>query len=107
MTEALLPAEFADLEPWARTWCLASEPERWERTGVRGAARLAASFAAHRERALEMRELATLVRDVPALDAPLERFAWQGASAEDFEALCGHLGWGRIATRVPRWRPDV
>ena len=51
-----------------------------------------------------MRELATLVRDVPALDAPLERLAWQGASAEDFEALCGHLGWGRIATRVPRWR---
>ena len=29
MTDALLPAEFADLEPWARIWCLASEPERW------------------------------------------------------------------------------
>lgn len=26
---ALLPAEFADLEPYARTWCLATEPERW------------------------------------------------------------------------------
>ncbi len=26
---ALLPAEFADLEPFARTWCLATEPERW------------------------------------------------------------------------------
>jgi hypothetical protein len=31
MTEALLPSEFADLEPWAAVWCLASEPERWEK----------------------------------------------------------------------------
>ena len=29
MTAALLPAEFAELEPWAARWCLASEPERW------------------------------------------------------------------------------
>ena len=28
---ALLPAEFADLEPFAATWCLASEPERYAR----------------------------------------------------------------------------
>lgn len=26
---ALLPPEFADLEPFARDWCLASEPERY------------------------------------------------------------------------------
>jgi hypothetical protein len=31
MTEALLPDAFADLEPFAATWCLATEPERWER----------------------------------------------------------------------------
>jgi hypothetical protein len=31
MTDALLPAAFADLEPFAATWCLATEPERWER----------------------------------------------------------------------------
>jgi hypothetical protein len=29
MSAALLPPEFAELEPWAATWCLASEPERW------------------------------------------------------------------------------
>jgi len=29
MTTTLLPAEFADLEPFASTWCLATEPERW------------------------------------------------------------------------------
>ncbi|WP_067649964.1 hypothetical protein [Nocardia harenae] len=28
---ALLPAEFADLEPWAETWSLATEPERYDR----------------------------------------------------------------------------
>ena len=29
MSQALLPREFADLEPWAASWCLATEPERW------------------------------------------------------------------------------
>jgi hypothetical protein len=28
---AILPGEFADLEPYAGTWCLATEPERWAR----------------------------------------------------------------------------
>ena len=31
MSDALLPQEFADLESWAATWCLATEPERWAR----------------------------------------------------------------------------
>ena len=31
MSTALLPVEFADLEPFAGTWCLATEPERWAR----------------------------------------------------------------------------
>lgn len=30
MTARLLPPEFADLEPHT-AWCLASEPERWQR----------------------------------------------------------------------------
>jgi hypothetical protein len=29
MTATLLPARFADLEPFAATWCLRTEPERW------------------------------------------------------------------------------
>jgi hypothetical protein len=28
---AMLPAEFAELEPYAATWCLADEPDRWAR----------------------------------------------------------------------------
>jgi hypothetical protein len=29
MSETLLPAQFSDLEPFAATWCLATEPERF------------------------------------------------------------------------------
>jgi hypothetical protein len=29
MNAARLPPEFAQLEPYAATWCLATEPERW------------------------------------------------------------------------------
>jgi hypothetical protein len=29
MNQALLPPEFADLEPWTSSWCLATEAERW------------------------------------------------------------------------------
>ncbi len=29
MTDALLPVEFADLEPYAKKWCLATEAERY------------------------------------------------------------------------------
>jgi hypothetical protein len=31
MREAILPDGFADLEPFAPTWCLATESERYER----------------------------------------------------------------------------
>jgi hypothetical protein len=42
MSEVLLPTAFAELEPFAQTWCLATESERYER-------RLASSMAAMRE----------------------------------------------------------
>ena len=29
MADTLLPCQFSDLEPYAATWCLATEPERW------------------------------------------------------------------------------
>ena len=29
MSDRRLPPEFAQLEPFAGTWCLATEPERW------------------------------------------------------------------------------
>jgi hypothetical protein len=29
MADRLLPPEFSDLEPWAATWCIAHEPDRY------------------------------------------------------------------------------
>ena len=29
MADVLLPPEFSDLEPFAKAWCIASEPERY------------------------------------------------------------------------------
>jgi hypothetical protein len=31
MADTLLPSALAELEPYARTWCLPSEAERWDR----------------------------------------------------------------------------
>jgi 5'-3' exonuclease len=75
----------------------------WAGVAVRGAEKLAASFRAHREQALRVRALATLVRDVPGFAARIEDTAWRGADRAAFTALCARLGWGRIAERVPKW----
>lgn len=74
----------------------------WDGVSVRGAARLAREIAAHREQALQIRQLATLVRNVPGIRSDLDDLVWVGAPAGAFEALCSELGWGRIADRVPR-----
>jgi 5'-3' exonuclease len=79
------------------------EAAGWENVAVRGAARLAERIEAHRAQALEIRELATVVRDVPGVKCDLPGLVWQGADRGAFEALCSALGWGRIATRIPRW----
>lgn len=78
----------------------------WAGVPVRGAEKLAASFRAHREQALRVRELATLVRDVPGFGARIEDTAWRGADRAAFTALCARLGWGRIVERVPKWASE-
>ncbi|HEU4430990.1 MAG TPA: 5'-3' exonuclease H3TH domain-containing protein, partial [Myxococcota bacterium] len=79
------------------------DPARWAGVPVRGADKLAASWRAHRAQALRVRELATLVRDVPGFSVQVEETAWRGADRAAFTALCARLGWGRILERVPRW----
>ncbi len=79
------------------------DPEAWAGVEIRGAKRLAANMAEHREQALKIRELATVVRAVPGIEASLEDVAWSGADRERFPALCDRLGWGRIATRAEKW----
>lgn len=78
-----------------------ADPEAWQGVPVRGAARAARAIAAHRERALRTRELATLRRDVPHVRADLRHLRWRGADPARVERCFAELGWGRIATRVP------
>lgn len=77
------------------------EPEAWDGAGVRGTARLAGALTAHRERALRVRELATVVRDVPGLPAEPDALAWRGPDAGAFAALAERLGWRGIVRRLP------
>ena len=53
MSDALLPPEFAELEPWAATWCLATEPERWAQRMHSSMAELKAFYGAFFPRAEE------------------------------------------------------
>ena len=75
--------------------------KQWE-VAVRGAARLAAALAEHRDLAMLFRTLATLRTDVPVF-ATVEDLRWRGPKAE-FEAVAQRLGvaglWDR-ARRIP------
>ena len=88
-------AAFGSLE------AIPTEVAGWAGVPVRGAEKLAANWRAHRAQALRVRELATLVRDVPGFSARIEDTVWRGADRVAFTALCARLGWGRIAERVP------
>jgi hypothetical protein len=46
MAERLLPREFADLEPYAPTWCLATESERYARRLARSMAEMQSFYDA-------------------------------------------------------------
>ena len=43
---AMLPARFAEVEPFAATWCLATEAERWRRRHASTMAELTAFYDA-------------------------------------------------------------
>ncbi|MDX1649433.1 MAG: 5'-3' exonuclease H3TH domain-containing protein [Myxococcota bacterium] len=82
------------------------EPDAWKQAGLRSAARLAAAWATHREQALRVRDLATVVRDVPGIAPSVEALAWRGPDREAFEALATRLGWRGILRRLPRPGPS-
>ncbi len=92
------------LEAFGSIEAVPADPADWARTGLRGAARLAALVEKHRARAFRTRALATLRRDVPGLPRAPERLAWRGAERRRVEPLFERLGWTRIAGRIPRWR---
>ena len=71
----------------------------WE-VPVRGAARLAAALAEHRDLAMLFRTLATLRTDVPVF-ATVEDLRWRGPSAE-FEGVAQRLGVSGLWDRARR-----
>lgn len=76
----------------------------WPQVRVRGAAKLAEKIAAHRDRALATKSLATVLRAVPGVSAGLPDLAYHGAHRDRVEPLFDRLGWSRIRDRIPRWR---
>jgi len=92
---AALLAAFGSIE------AIPADPAAWEGLGIRGARRLAAAVAGHREQALRTRALATVVRDAPGVRADLRHLAWRGPDPARVEALFSRLGWGRLRDRVP------
>jgi 5'-3' exonuclease len=70
---------------------------------VRGAAALARSLNEDREKAHLYRQLATLRRDVPLLEA-LEDLRWRGARRMELTRLCEDIEDGALLDRIPRWR---
>ncbi|MFO0689363.1 MAG: 5'-3' exonuclease H3TH domain-containing protein [Myxococcota bacterium] len=76
----------------------------WQQVQIRGVATLAGRIAAHRDRALATKSLATVLRAVPGVSAGLPDLAYHGAHRDRVEALFDRLGWSRIRDRIPRWR---
>jgi len=72
---------------------------QWE-VPVRGAARLAAALAEHRDLAMLFRTLATLRTDVPVF-ATVEDLRWRGPKAE-FEGVAQRLGVSGLWDRARR-----
>lgn len=69
---------------------------------LRGAARLAATFAEQRDAALLFKKLATLRADAPIPES-LDDLRWRGPKPE-LEAFCKELGLYEILARVPARR---
>jgi 5'-3' exonuclease len=72
---------------------------QWDVAGLRGVAKLAATFAERRDDAFLFRTVATVRYDAIALPGGIESLRWQGPTAE-FAAVCDLLESPRIAERA-------
>ncbi len=80
-------------------------PERardWPPNLVRGADRLAATLASHKEEALLYKQLATLRTDVPITET-LDDLEYKGAP-DALRTFCEKIGYSGFVDRVARWR---
>jgi 5'-3' exonuclease len=90
-TAAALVDRFGSLD------AIPDDPLQW--SGVRGAARLAATLRDHREEARLYRTLATLRTDAPQ-DESLEELRWRGPDLARLEALAATLRDARLVERA-------
>ena len=74
--------------------------EAWRALRLRGADGLAGRFAASREQALRVRELATVRREAPGAARDLAALAWRGPDRDRAARLFARLGWAGLAKRV-------
>jgi 5'-3' exonuclease len=88
------------LEAFGSIEGIPADPEAWRGVPVRGAVRMAARIAEHRDRALRTRKLATVVRDVPGVRATPRELRVRAPDAERLAVLCERLGWGGLLRRV-------
>lgn len=82
------------------------DARHWPELGLRGARRLAARIAEHRKSALEVRELATLRRDVPGLPERVGALRYPGPDRGRLRPLFERLGWGGLLERALRLPGD-
>ena len=68
------------------------------KVAVRGAAKLSATLAEHRDEAKLYRTLTTLRTDVP-LPQELDDLRWRGVVMDEFEPLCRELGFDSLLER--------
>ena len=78
-----------------------TDPVEWE-VKVRGAGGIAASLAEHQAEALLYRQLAILRVDVD-LPETLDQLEWRGVRREDFQTLCGELGFSGLGIQPHEW----
>lgn len=94
----------AALRAFGRIEDIPADPEEWHGVTVRGAKRVAGLVDEHRALALQTRELATLVSDVPGLRADLRGVQWRVRDHTVAEQLFESYGWGGITERIPKGR---
>ncbi len=77
------------------------DPATWP-TGIRSAARLAASLADHHDEALLCRDLSELRTDLPLRHRAAD-LEWQGASRPAIDAICDRIEDDAAIDRMTRW----
>ncbi|HEY7822254.1 MAG TPA: 5'-3' exonuclease H3TH domain-containing protein [Acidimicrobiia bacterium] len=89
------------LARFPRLELIPEDPGEWG-VKVRGAEKLAATLAEHREEAYLYRELTTLRLDVP-IEETLDDLEWKGVSEDRFRVFCDTWGFDPTSINVHRW----